>query len=83
MKKVIALFVIGIIISFTPEKEYSVKYTIPQWESKLQLVGQAVNAIKNSDLPTKYSLPLMDSLLAFQNEIKNQIVPQLDTTKKK
>lgn len=86
MKKLIPYLLLAIIITFafTSEKEYSVKYTIPQWEAKLQLIETTKKAIQQSNLPVNFANPLTDSLSLFQNELKSQLIKQLnDTTKKK
>lgn len=84
MKKLITALSIIILLSFAAEKTYTVTYTVNEWQSKLQLLEYTKNAIKQSDLPTKISLPLMDSLTLFQNQITQQVSRQLqDTTKKK
>lgn len=83
MKKIILTTSLIFALSFTAEKEYKVVYDLPNWESKLQLIERAKQAIKESDFPIKFALPLIDSLTSFQNEIKTQVLKQIDTTKAK
>ena len=84
MRKTLLALSIIILLSFAAEKTYTVTYTVYEWQSKLQLLEYTKNAIKQSDLPTKISLPLIDSLTLFQNQINQQVSKQLsDTTKKK
>lgn len=67
------------------EQKYKVEYTVPKWESKIQLLEAAKNIIKQSDIAAKVALPLSDSLTAFENEIIEQVKIQMpkDTIHKK
>jgi hypothetical protein len=91
MKKTILLLLTVTLLSFIPtknknteEKKYTVSLTINEWQSKLDLLNYVSAAIKQSDLPTKVSLPILDSLSKFTQTLVNQLNKQLiDTTKKK
>lgn len=87
MKKTIiplTLILLLSIFAYTVEKDYSVHFTVPQWEAKLQLIETTKKAIQQSNLPVNFANPLTDSLSLFQNELKSQLIKQLqDTTKKK
>lgn len=86
MKKTITtILILSFITAFIPpEPKYKVELTLDKWQNTVNLIEQTKNAIKNSDLPTKYSLPLMDSLTLFENEITAQVRTQLsDTSKQK
>ncbi len=91
MKKTILLLLTVTLLSFIPtqnknteEKKYTVSLTINEWQSNLNLLDYIKGAIKQSDLPTRIALPLIDSISKFQQTIITPIQKQLsDTTKKK
>ena len=83
MKKLLIITSLFILLSFAAEKTYTVHYTLPQWEAKLVVLENAKQLLMKSDLQAKIVLPIVDSLSLMQSDIRNQVVPQLDTTKKK
>ena len=84
MKKTLLVLASIIALSFVAEREYHVRYELKSWESKVQTLQVAAQALKQSDLPSKYANPLADSLTKFAQEIIGQVNLQIaDTTKKK
>lgn len=79
MKKALFALVLVTAFSFTTneEKSFSVKFTVNDWQSKLNLLEYTKNVLKNSSIPANVALPLSDSISKFQNEIVAQIQPQL------
>lgn len=80
MKKIIIIIGLIFLIAFTPtdtEVKYNVSLSLQDWQHKLDIIEVAKNALRQSDLPSKISFPLIDSLSTIQNEFKTQIVPQL------
>lgn len=71
-------------LAFVVEKNYSVSYSVNNWDSKLRNIEMAKQALLQSDLPTKTVIPIIDSLSVFQQDIRTQVTQQLkDTTKTK
>lgn len=68
-------------------KKYPVQYTVAEWQNKIGIIGYTINALKESDLPTKITLPLIDSLSAINEDLVKQIniqvqLSKVDTTNK-
>lgn len=76
MKKLI--IIIGFIfLGFIPEKKYSVTLPVNQWQKYINILEVTKNTLKQSDIPSKYSFPLIDSLQKMEEEFSGQIIPQL------
>ena len=85
MNKII-IFLALVFLSFKAndsDKKLSVTLSVNDWQSDIDILEIAKNALKQSDLPAKNVLPLVDSITKIQNEFIGQLKPQIDTTKKK
>lgn len=82
-----SLAILGIIgmLSFTTfeEKKLKVELPIKEWEKGIGAIELAKNAIKQSDLPAKVALVIVDSLSVFEGKLIEQLNKQIDTTSKK
>jgi hypothetical protein len=82
----LALFLItALSFSTNEEKSFSVKFTVNDWQSKINMLAYTKAVLRNSSLPANVALPLCDSLDKFQSEIIAQIQGQLkpDSTGKR
>lgn len=68
-----------------PEKKLKVEFTLQEWVTKLNILNYITDLLKQSDVPTKVSLPIMDSIASISRSFTTQLQPQLpkDTTNKK
>lgn len=68
------------------QKIYVVSHTENEWVKYIQTIEIAKSQLKQSDIPSKYSFPLIDSLTKMQEDFRSQVIPQLtkkDSTIKK
>lgn len=80
---VFALLVAVVIMSFTvmnTEVKPAVKFTVPEWQTKIDIIGAAKQVLQQSNAPANVVLPLSDSLTKFQQELIQQIRPQIPAT---
>jgi len=67
----------------TAPKTLYVQLTQTEWSHTIDVLEYTKNAIRQSDLPIKTALPLIDSLTSVENTFLSQLQKQLtDTTKK-
>ena len=74
---------IALSFSTSETKLLTVRYSVEDWQSKVNMLEYTKNVLKQSNSPANVVLPLTDSLTKFQNEIISQVRVQIDTTKKK
>lgn len=67
----------GFIEYIEAEKKYPVYQTDPQWGNKIDNMEAAKSLLIGSDFPMRIWKPIVDSLIAFQEEIRKQVIPQL------
>lgn len=80
MKKTV-LLIIGLYILFAfktdTENICVVSQPLSGWQSDMNTLEAAKNMIRQSDIPSKYSFPIIDSISKIQMKFRNQILPQL------
>ena len=63
-----------------PEKKYKVELTLQEWDAKLNQLEWIKQQIKLSDMPTRNSILVMDSIITpFAQQIVYQINMQMRT----
>lgn len=75
-----------LLVGFTANEEQqllTVKYTVNDWQNKVNMIEYTKNVLKQSNVPANVVLPLVDSLTKFENELIGQIQVQLPKEQKK
>jgi len=73
-----AFVLLGFIEYVEAEKKYPVYFTDPEWGRKINELEFIKGVLDNSDVPSRDVKFIKDSILTkFQNQIRQQVVPQL------
>lgn len=86
MKKILLLTTLFVVFAFTTQKQerlLKVELTLKQWDNEFVKMQNVRNYIDQSNLPHIDVKNITSTIDSFLNLLRGQLLPQVDTVKKK
>lgn len=85
MKKILLLSSLFFVFAFTTQKEkvLKVEFTQKKWDEQFNKIVGVRNYIDGSNLPHNDVKAITATIDQFLNDLRTQLIPQIDTVKKK